>query len=110
MRREKGGNVCLAVWTPATEWEETGSVQIVTMSSAVPVMPVDVVQVKVSGVLPVATITVGSTFVVGFSRQYHNSSTLRLKFEAVPDHVTSRVISLNFPPVQRSGLGGATLL
>lgn len=47
----------------------------------------------------------GLTFVDGFSRQYHSCSTLRVKFGAVPDQETSRVISLNFPPEQRSGFG-----
>jgi hypothetical protein len=79
------------------EWEETGSVQMMIMSSAVPVIPVDVVQDRERDVLPEATMTVGLTFVVGFSRQYHSSSTFRLKFEAVPDHVTSSVISLKAP-------------
>lgn len=79
---------------------------MVTRSSAVPVMPVEVLQERARGVLPDATMTDGLTFFVEFSRQYHSSSTFRLKAESVPDQLTSSMISLNLPPVQRKGLGG----
>jgi hypothetical protein len=47
----------LAVWVPSTAWDEFGSVQVVIISSAVPVMPVADEQLSFSEVLPVATMT-----------------------------------------------------
>lgn len=52
------GNVTLESWLPGTLCEETGSVQSVTISSALPVIPGLVVQIRGTGILPEAKMAV----------------------------------------------------
>jgi len=55
--RDHGGRIFLSTWLPSTTWEDAGSVQTVTVSSGLPVMPVCDSQDNLRAVLPVATIT-----------------------------------------------------
>lgn len=54
----KTGSVCLAVCAPATACDAAGSVQMVMMSSAAPVMPGCDSQVRARDALPEATMAV----------------------------------------------------
>lgn len=128
---EKSGKEFLASCVPCAEWLLDGSVQVVMMSSAEPVIPALDAHSSGSEVFPLAVMTVliqinfnrsdmwritensdeayGDTLVEGFSRQYQSCSICKSKLGAVPVKVTSKIISLNSPPVQRKGLGGEEL-